>query len=34
MLHAQEMDALFMPVVMAETMMLYTFVPILPPLPP
>jgi hypothetical protein len=33
-LHAQEMDALHMPVVMAETTMLNTFVPICAPLPP
>ena len=34
MLHAQEMAALPMPVVMAETTMLKTLVPICPPLPP
>jgi hypothetical protein len=33
-LHAQEMDALLMPVVMAETTMLNTFVPICVPLLP
>jgi hypothetical protein len=33
-LHAQEMDALDMPVVMAETTMLSTFVPILSLFPP
>jgi hypothetical protein len=33
-LHAQEIDALAMPVVMAETTMLSTFVPILSPPPP
>jgi hypothetical protein len=32
--HAQEIDALAMPVVMAETTMLNTFVPICVPLPP